>query len=69
MFSVINSYVHSHWYHNYNKMHSLFQIHFMIVISANISHLKDHRLATMNAYSETTEEVRNSKHSVVDTTM
>lgn len=44
-------------------------IHFMIVISANISHLKDHRLATMNAYSETTEEVRNSKHSVVDTTM
>ncbi|XP_060070243.1 neuronal membrane glycoprotein M6-b-like [Ylistrum balloti] len=44
-------------------------IHFMIVISANISHLKDHRLATLNAYSETTEEVRNSKHSIVDTTM
>ncbi|XP_033742301.1 neuronal membrane glycoprotein M6-b-like isoform X2 [Pecten maximus] len=44
-------------------------IHFMIVISANISHMKDHRLATLNAYSETTEEVRNSKHSIVDTTM
>ena len=45
----------------------LFQIHFLMVISANITHLKETRFATLNAYEET-EEVQNSKH-VVDTTM
>ena len=43
-------------------------IHFLIVISANLSHLKDNRLATLNAYADHTE-MQNSKHSVVDTTM
>ncbi|XP_041359262.1 neuronal membrane glycoprotein M6-a-like isoform X2 [Gigantopelta aegis] len=43
-------------------------IHFLISISANITHLKDNRFATLNAY-ETTEEHRNSKHSVIDTNM
>lgn len=42
-------------------------IHFLMVISANITHLKETRFATLNAYEET-EEVQNSKH-VVDTTM
>ncbi|KAL5012998.1 hypothetical protein ScPMuIL_011549 [Solemya velum] len=46
-------------------------IHFMICISANITHLKDNRFATMNAYEEPEEqhEVHESKHSIVDTTM
>lgn len=44
-----------------------FQIHFLISISANYTHLKDDRFSTLNAYEA--EEVRNSKHSVVDTSM
>ncbi|XP_071124955.1 neuronal membrane glycoprotein M6-a-like isoform X2 [Mytilus edulis] len=43
-------------------------IHFLIVISSNLTHLKDTRLATLNAYADHTE-MQNSKHSVVDTTM
>lgn len=43
-------------------------IHFLIVISSNLTHLKDTRLATLNAYSDHTD-MQNSKHSVVDTTM
>ncbi|XP_076445953.1 neuronal membrane glycoprotein M6-a-like isoform X2 [Babylonia areolata] len=42
-------------------------VHFLICISANITHLKDNRFATLNAYE--TEELRNSKHSVLDTNM
>lgn len=42
-------------------------IHFLISISANYTHLKDSRFATYNAYD--TEEVRNSKHSMLDTNM
>lgn len=40
---------------------------FIICIAANITHLRDNRFATLNAYGS--EEVRNSKHSVVDTNM
>ncbi|XP_046354159.1 uncharacterized protein LOC124133716 isoform X5 [Haliotis rufescens] len=40
-------------------------IHFLISISANITHLKDNRFVTLNAYE--TEE--HSKHSVLDTNM
>ncbi|GFR89895.1 neuronal membrane glycoprotein M6-b [Elysia marginata] len=40
---------------------------FIICITANITHLRDNRFATLNAYSS--EEVRNSKHSVLDTNM
>ncbi|CAL1547203.1 unnamed protein product [Lymnaea stagnalis] len=40
---------------------------FIICITANITHLRDNRFATLNAYGS--EEVRNSKHSVVDTNM
>ncbi|XP_046556998.1 uncharacterized protein LOC124266228 isoform X2 [Haliotis rubra] len=40
-------------------------IHFLISISANITHLKDNRFVTLNAYD--TEE--HSKHSVLDTNM
>ena len=43
------------------------QVHFLICISANITHLRDNRFATLNAYE--TEELRNSKHSVLDTNM
>lgn len=44
-------------------------IHFLMVISANVTHLRESRFATMNAYDvETAEEAQNSKH-VVDTTM
>lgn len=42
-------------------------VHFLICVSANITHLRDNRFATLNAYE--TEEVRNSKHSVLDTNM
>lgn len=42
-------------------------IHFLMCISANITHLRETRFATLNAY-EVTEEDQNSKH-VVDTTM
>ncbi|KAJ8298280.1 hypothetical protein KUTeg_024811 [Tegillarca granosa] len=44
-------------------------IHFMIAISANLTHLKDTRLATLNAYADAKDDTRNSKHSIVDTTM
>ncbi|XP_012937740.1 uncharacterized protein LOC101852624 [Aplysia californica] len=40
---------------------------FIICISSNIAHLRDNRFATLNAYGA--EEVRNSKHSVLDTNM
>ncbi|BFZ24619.1 hypothetical protein BsWGS_27659 [Bradybaena similaris] len=40
---------------------------FIVCISANITHLKDNRFATLNAYES--EEVRNSKHSMLDTDM
>ncbi|CAG5135185.1 unnamed protein product [Candidula unifasciata] len=43
------------------------QICFIVCISANITHLKDNRFSTLNAYEE--EEVRNSKHSMLDTDM
>lgn len=43
------------------------QICFIVCISANITHLKDNRFATLNAYES--EEVRNSKHSMLDTDM
>lgn len=43
------------------------QIHFLICVSANITHLRDNRFATLNAYEG--EEIRNSKHSVLDTNM
>nr|KAG5687581.1 hypothetical protein BaRGS_009978 [Batillaria attramentaria] len=42
-------------------------VHFLICVSANITHLRDNRFATLNAYE--TEEMRNSKHSVLDTNM
>ncbi|XP_070196989.1 neuronal membrane glycoprotein M6-a-like [Littorina saxatilis] len=42
-------------------------VHFLICVSANITHLRDNRFATLNAYE--TEELRNSKHSVLDTNM
>uniref|UniRef100_A0A0L8GUB5 Uncharacterized protein n=1 Tax=Octopus bimaculoides TaxID=37653 RepID=A0A0L8GUB5_OCTBM len=42
-------------------------IHFLIAVSANYTHLKDSRFATYNAYE--TEDVRNSKHSILDTNM
>ncbi|PVD35030.1 hypothetical protein C0Q70_06311 [Pomacea canaliculata] len=42
-------------------------IHFLICVSANITHLRDNRFATLNAYEG--EEIRNSKHSVLDTNM
>ncbi|KAK3577076.1 hypothetical protein CHS0354_037102 [Potamilus streckersoni] len=47
-------------------------IHFLINISANITHLRDTRFVTLHAYEEENEEVRNSasKHSnLADTTM
>ncbi|KAL3879971.1 hypothetical protein ACJMK2_032246 [Sinanodonta woodiana] len=47
-------------------------IHFLINISANITHLQDTRFVTLHAYEEDNEEVRNSgsKHSnLADTTM
>ncbi|RUS89187.1 hypothetical protein EGW08_003066 [Elysia chlorotica] len=43
------------------------QICFIICITANITHLRDNRFSTLNAYGS--EEVRNSKHSVLDTNM
>ncbi|XP_050417833.1 uncharacterized protein LOC126831174 isoform X2 [Patella vulgata] len=43
-------------------------IHFLISITANITHLTDNRFAALNAY-EPGEEMRNSKHSVLDTNM
>ena len=43
------------------------QIHFLMCISANITHLRETRFATLNAYEEA-DEAQNSKH-IVDTTM
>ncbi|KAK3774683.1 hypothetical protein RRG08_035109 [Elysia crispata] len=40
---------------------------FIICVTANITHLRDNRFSTLNAYGS--EEVRNSKHSVLDTNM
>lgn len=42
-----------------------FQIHYMIVISANLANLRNSRIATLNAYDD---EMANSKL-VADTTM
>lgn len=42
-------------------------VHFLICISANITHLRDNRFATLNAYE--TEDLRNSKGSILDTNM
>lgn len=43
-------------------------IHFLTCLSANITHLKDARFATLNAYEDADEAAVNSKH-VNDTTM
>jgi len=45
-----------------------FQIHFLMVISANVTHLRDARFATMNAY-EDAEEANHSTKQMNDTTM
>lgn len=42
-----------------------FQIHYMIVISANLANLRNSRIATLNAYDD---DMANSKL-VADTTM
>ena len=43
------------------------QIHFLMCISANITHLRDARFATLNAYEEA-EDAQNAKQ-LNDTTM
>lgn len=44
---------------------NFFQIHYMIVISANLANLRNSRIATLNAYDD---DMANSKL-VADTTM
>ncbi|ESP01815.1 hypothetical protein LOTGIDRAFT_238135 [Lottia gigantea] len=44
-------------------------IHFLISMTANITHLTDNRFAALNAYEPPGEEMRNSKHSNLDTNM
>jgi len=46
-----------------------FQIHFLMCISANITHLRDARFATLNAYDDAEDAQHQNAKQLNDTTM